>query len=75
VDNQQDVPCDIHPLLLAAILFVVRFVQSRFGAASALPEDDPNDGPGDPRSEIPVRRKGGPMGRVAAAEVEEPDES
>ena len=62
-------------LLLAAILLVLRFVQSRFRAASDLTEDDPDDGPDDPHSGIPVRRKGGPKGRVDAAEVEEPDES
>ena len=38
-----------------------------------LPEDDPDDGD-DPHSGVPVQRKGGPKGRVAAAEVEEPDD-
>ena len=60
-------------LLLAAILFTVRFVYSRFRAASDLSEDDPDDGD-DPHSGVPVQRSGGPKGRIAAAEVEEPDD-
>jgi hypothetical protein len=60
-------------LLLAAIVSTARFVYSRFRAASDLPEDDPDDGD-DPHSGVPVQRKGGPKGKVAAAEVEEPDD-
>lgn len=67
-------------LLFGVILFVVRFVRSRFGAVSHLPDSDlPDDdspaGPNDPRLGNPVRRKGGPKAKFTAAEVEEPDES
>ena len=57
-------------ILLAVILFVVRFVRSRFQAASDMPEDV-ND---DPRAAVPVLRKGGPKDKTSAAAVEEPDE-
>jgi hypothetical protein len=62
-------------LLLGVILFVVRFVRSRFGGASDLPDEDSSDWPDDPRLGSPVRRKGGPKAKLTAAEVEEPDES
>jgi len=64
--------------LLGAMLFVVRFVRSRFGATSDLPDDTPDDTddewPDDPHSGVPVVHTGGPKGKSAAAEVEEPDE-
>lgn len=58
-------------LLLGVVLFVVRFVRSVFGQKS---EEQPDSNCSDPFSGVPVRRKGGPPGRVAAAEAEEPDE-
>jgi len=72
-------------LILGAILLVVRFVRSRFAAASDLPDsdlpdsdlpdEDSGDWPDDPRLGSPALRKGGPKRRVTAAEAEEPDES
>jgi hypothetical protein len=67
-------------LLLGVILFVIRFVRSRFGGASDLPDsdlpdEDSSDWLDDPRLGSPVRRKGGPKATRTAAEVEEPDES
>jgi hypothetical protein len=60
-------------VVLAAILFVARFVYSRFSATSELSEDR-GGGSRDPYSPVPVRRKGGPKGKTAAATVEPPDE-
>jgi hypothetical protein len=72
-------------LLLGAILFVVRFVRSRFGAVSDLPDSDLPDPdlsdedyggwPGDGGLGSPALRKGGPKRKVSTAEIEEPDES
>src|SRR5215469_13701550 len=66
-------------LLLAAIFFVLRFVRSRFGAVSDLPDSDlpdsdlPDNGPHDPNLGSPAVLRGSPKRKISAAEVEEPD--
>lgn len=68
-------------LVLTVIFFVLRFVRSRFGTVSDLPDSDlpdsdlPHDGPDDPNLGSPARLRGGPKRKTGAAEVEEPDDA
>lgn len=83
-DNEPDGAYSIILLLIGAIfLGVLRFVRSRFRAASDLddsdipdsdlPEEDYGDWPDDPHSGSPALLKGGPKRKITAAEAEEPE--
>ena len=66
---------------LGAVVLVIRFVRSRFSAASDLSDSDLPDSdldedgewPDDPRLGSPALRTGGPKRKITAAEAEEPE--